>query len=254
MLKLSFFGACDSVTGSCYLLETGVGRVLVDCGMYQGGKKLKAKNEGPFPFSPQDIDYVVLTHAHIDHSGLLPKLVRDGFKGEILATRATVSLCDLMLRDSAHIQESEAEWLGRKGKRAGNEDVAPLYTMEDAERALKHFRGMTYGSFRELLPGVTLRFYDAGHILGSSIAEFSVQQEGVNKKIVFSGDLGERGRPIVADPTLVEQADYVIVESTYGDRLHDATHVRRDNIRDILLQAIAAKEKEIGRASCRERV
>lgn len=245
MLKLTVFGACDSVTGSCYLLQTDAGRVLIDCGMFQGSKEIRARNERPFPFAPQDIDCVVLTHAHIDHSGLIPKLVRDGFKGEIIATRATVSLCDLMLRDSAHIQESEAEWLGRKGKRAGTEIIAPLYTIEDAERALKHFRGMTYGSFRELLPGLSLRFYDAGHILGSAIAEFTVQQNGVNKKIVFSGDLGEQGRPIIADPTLVEAADFVIVESTYGDRLHDETHVRRDKIRDILLQAIATKEKVI---------
>ncbi|KAF0196610.1 MAG: metallo-beta-lactamase family protein [Bacillota bacterium] len=245
MLKLTFFGACDSVTGSCYLLETDTGRVLIDCGMFQGGKELRTRNERPFPFSPQDIDCVVLTHAHIDHSGLIPKLVRDGFKGEIIATRATSSLCDLMLRDSAHIQESEAEWQARKSKRAGSESAAPLYTMEDAERALKQFRGMTYGASRELLPGLSLRFYDAGHILGSAIAEFTVQHNDIDKKIVFSGDLGERGRPIVADPTLVEAADFVIVESTYGDRLHDATHVRRDKIRDILLQAVATKEKVI---------
>lgn len=245
MLKLTVFGACDSVTGSCYLLETNAGRVLIDCGMFQGGKTLKARNERPFPFSPQDIDCVVLTHAHIDHSGLIPKLVRDGFKGEIVATRATASLCDLMLRDSAHIQESEAEWLNRKSKRAGSEEALPLYTKEDAELALKHFRGMTYGSFRELLPGISLRLYDAGHILGSAIAEFTVNQDGVNKKVIFSGDLGERGRPIIADPTLVESADYVIVESTYGDRLHDSTHARRDKIRDILLQAVATKEKVI---------
>ena len=245
MLKLTVFGACDSVTGSCYLLETEASRVLIDCGMFQGGKELKARNERPFPFSPQDIDFVVLTHAHIDHSGLIPKLVRDGFKGEIIATRATASLCDLMLRDSAHIQETEAEWVVRKSKRAGSEPVAPLYTMQDAERALKLFRGMTYGASRELVPGMSLRFYDAGHILGSAITEFTVQQNGSAKKIVFSGDLGERGRPIIADPTLVEEADYVIVESTYGDRLHEATHVRTDKIRDIILQAIATKEKII---------
>jgi len=246
MLKLSFYGACDSVTGSCYLLETHAGRILVDCGMFQGGKELRARNEEDFPFAPQDIDVVILTHAHIDHSGLLPKLVRDGFKGDIVATRATASLCELMLRDSAHIQETEAEWLARKGKRAGSADIVqPLYTMEDAERALKHFRGVSYGTERELLPGVSLKLYDAGHILGSSIAEVTVRKVGETHKVVFSGDLGERGRPIVADPTLVSEADYLVIESTYGNRLHEDTLARRDRIRDILLQAVATQEKVV---------
>lgn len=244
-MRLTFFGACDSVTGSCYLVETEKTRLLIDCGMFQGGKDYRSRNEEPFPFEPQSIDCVLLTHAHIDHSGLLPKLVKEGFKGEIVTTRATLSLAQLMLRDSAHIQETEAEWSNRKSKRAGSSLVEPLYTLDDALRCLTHFRGISYGVYREIAPSITVRFLDAGHILGSSIIEVYVRDSGGEQKIVFSGDLGEAGRPIVADPTIVESADYLIMESTYGNRLHEDTDKRRERIRDVILRAISDGEKVI---------
>jgi metallo-beta-lactamase family protein len=213
--------------------------------MFQGGKDERSRNEEPFPFAPQSLDGVLLTHAHIDHSGLLPKLVKDGFAGQIITTRASVSLAQLMLRDSAHIQESEAEWLNRKGKRAGSVDVEPLYTLEDAERCLERFVGVSYGASREVAPHITARFLDAGHILGSSIIELYVREEGRERKLVFSGDLGEEGRPIVADPTIVESADYLVMEATYGNRLHEETEKRREKIRDIILLAVKDREKVI---------
>lgn len=244
-MRLTFLGACDSVTGSCYLLETESTRLLVDCGMFQGGKEYRARNEEPFPFEPRSIDCVLLTHAHIDHSGLLPKLVKEGFRGEIITTRASMSLAQLMLRDSAHIQETEAEWLNRKGKRSGSDMIEPLYTLNDAEHCLTHFRGVSYGAYHQITTSITVRFLDAGHILGSSIVEIYVRDNGGEQKIVFSGDLGEAGRPIVADPTIVEAADYLVMEATYGNRLHEDTEERRERIRDIILEAVADEEKVI---------
>lgn len=245
MINISFFGACDTVTGSCYLLETKNFKIIVDCGLFQGGKEQALRNEQPFSFLPHTIDAVLLTHAHIDHSGLLPKLVREGFTGEIIATRATVSLCNLMLKDSAHVQLMEAEWQNRKGKRAGSEDVEPLYTLEDVERCLKHFRGVKYGENTEVKDGVVVRFHDAGHILGSAMLEIFIEQDGVAQKIVFSGDLGQKGRPIVADPTYIAEADYVVVESTYGNRLHESPRERREQLKDIILEAIRDNEQVI---------
>ncbi|MBS4054538.1 MAG: MBL fold metallo-hydrolase [Thermaerobacter sp.] len=245
MINITFFGACDTVTGSCYLLETKDAKILVDCGMFQGGKEQAERNTQPFSFMPHTIDAVLLTHAHIDHSGLLPKLVREGFRGEIIATRATVSLCNLMLKDSAHVQLMEAEWQNRKGKRAGTEDIEPLYTLEDVERCLRHFRGVKYGEHTEVKEGVGVRFQDAGHILGSAMLEVFMMQDGKSQKVVFSGDLGQKGRPIVADPTLIAEADYVVVESTYGNRLHESPQQRREQLKDILLEAIRDNEQVI---------
>ncbi|MBT9158056.1 MAG: Ribonuclease [Firmicutes bacterium] len=245
MLSITFFGACDTVTGSCYLIETKQAKILVDCGMFQGGREHKERNEASFNFSPGTIDAVLLTHAHIDHSGLLPKLVREGFSGEIIATRATGSLCNLMLRDSAHVQLMEAEWQNRKAKRAGDDDVLPLYTLDDVEHCLKLFRTVRYEERVPVVPGVTVSFLDAGHILGSAMLEVYLEVLGEERKVVFSGDLGERGRPIVADPSYIAKADYVVIESTYGNRRHDDPTQRRTQLRKILLDAIRENEKVV---------
>lgn len=245
VLSITFFGACDTVTGSCYLIETKQAKILVDCGMFQGGREHKERNEAPFNFSPETIDAVLLTHAHIDHSGLLPKLVREGFSGEIIATRATGSLCNLMLRDSAHVQLMEAEWQNRKAKRAGDDDVLPLYTLNDVEHCLKLFRTVRYEERVPVVPGVTVSFLDAGHILGSAMLEVYLDVLGEERKVVFSGDLGERGRPIVADPSYITKADYVVIESTYGNRRHDDPTQRRAQLGKILLDAIRENEKVV---------
>jgi metallo-beta-lactamase family protein len=238
-VKITFWGAAHTVTGSCYLLETGDAKILIDCGMFQGGKTLTARNERAFPYQVQDIDCVLLTHAHIDHSGLIPKLCNNGFRGSIYATEVTAELCGIMLPDSGHIQEVEAEWKNRKGKRRGKRGtVEPLYTMEDAERSLRFFTAVRYGEEVKLAPHIRACFRDAGHILGSSIIELWVQ-EGTNEtKLVFSGDLGKSRQPIINDPTVIETADYLFVESTYGARKH-STEERVDRLRDIIKETAA---------------
>ena len=217
-MKLKFLGAAREVTGSCFLVEAAGLRFLVDCGMVQGGSAAAARNREPFPFDPAAIDFVLLTHAHIDHSGLLPKLTRAGFKGAIYTTPATVDLLGVMLPDSAHIQESDAK---RSTKRSRGEDaLPPLYTLQDARECLQQVRGIEYD--REFAPrvGVRARFRDAGHILGSAIIEVWVTEYGYPTKLVFSGDLGQPGRPILRDPTPIEDADILVIESTYGNRQH----------------------------------
>ncbi|WP_306581360.1 MBL fold metallo-hydrolase [Dokdonella sp.] len=216
-MRLLFLGAAGEVTGSCFLLEAAGSRLLIDCGMVQGGRAAVARNREPFAFTAADIDCVLLTHAHIDHSGLLPKLVRDGFAGRIHATAATIDLLGVMLPDSAHIQESEA----RRARERGRDDAAvPLYTLADAQRCLTHLQAVAYD--REFAPrrGIRCRFRDAGHILGSAIIELWVEEAGHTTKLVFSGDLGQPGRPILRDPTPIDSADILVLESTYGDRLH----------------------------------
>ncbi len=217
-MKLGFLGAAHEVTGSCFLVEaTGV-RFLVDCGMVQGGREAPVRNRTPFRFDPASIDFVLLTHAHIDHSGLLPKLTRAGFKGAIHATAATVDLLGVMLPDSAHIQESETRRAVRRSR--GKHPIDPLYTLQDARDCLKQANSVAYD--QEFSPHSTVRcrFRDAGHILGSAIIEVWVTEHGRATKLVFSGDLGQPGRPILRDPTLIEEADILVVESTYGDRRH----------------------------------
>ena len=217
-MKLHFLGAAREVTGSCFLVEALNVRFLVDCGMVQGGRTAAARNHEPFPFDPASIDFVLLTHAHIDHSGLLPKLTRAGFKGAIYATPATVDLLGVMLPDSAHIQESDAK---RNAQRLrGKDALPPLYTLQDASDCLQQVRGIEYD--REFAPrvGVRARFRDAGHILGSAIIEVWVTEHGDPTKLVFSGDLGQPGRPILRDPTTIEDADILVIESTYGNRQH----------------------------------
>ena len=217
-MKLTFFGAARSVTGSCYCVECGGKKILIDCGLQQGRDE---RDNRVLDFPPGEIDYVIVTHAHIDHSGRIPLLYKLGYTGDIYCTRLTGQLLSIMLRDSAHIQESDAQWANQKGKRAGKEPVEPLYTVADAEEALKHVIPCEYGDEVVLSQGVKLRFADAGHLLGSACAELWLTEGGETRKIVFSGDLGNRDQPVIRDPQYITEADYVVTESTYGDRLHD---------------------------------
>lgn len=217
-MKLTFLGATHEVTGSCYYLEGGGSKFLVDCGMEQGPNLYENKE---IPVPPSELDFVLLTHAHIDHSGNLPKLYADGFRGAVYATSATVDLCDIMLRDSAHIQMFEAEWRNRKGKRAGKEEHIPAYTMNDAIGLLKQLSACPYNEVVRLSDGVRVRFVDAGHLLGSSSIEIWITEGDQERKLVFSGDIGNLDQPIIKDPTYLSQADYVIMESTYGNRTHE---------------------------------
>ena len=216
-MKLTFFGAAHAVTGSCHCLEVNGKKILIDCGLQQGRDE---HNDNALDFAPNYIDYVLITHAHIDHSGRVPLLVKEGFNGEIFATRLTANLLSIMLRDSAHIQESDAQWANQKGKRAGRPVVEPLYTLADAEAALQMIQTKEYGQIFDLCEGVQVRFTDAGHLLGSAALEIWATEAGVTKKIVFSGDLGNVDQPVIRDPDYIEQADYVVMESTYGDRNH----------------------------------
>ncbi|MDD3626044.1 MAG: MBL fold metallo-hydrolase [bacterium] len=220
-MKLTFFGAVENVTGSCYLIEADNKKILIDCGMFQGGKEHKIKNFEPFDFNPAEIDFLVLTHAHIDHAGLIPKLVKNGFQNRIITTEATTALSSIMLPDSAHIQEAETEWDNKKMRRKGEKPREPLYTMDDALTSLKYFEGFKYETDIELTPNIRIRFLDAGHILGSAITEFYIT-EGLNTiKITFTGDLGNSNIPILRDPTFIQETDYLITESTYGNRFHE---------------------------------
>ncbi len=219
-MRLNFFGATEMVTGSNYLITTENYNVLIDCGMFQGNEEKEKMNYREFPFDPSGIDFLILTHAHIDHSGRIPKLVKDGFKGRIISTRATHDLCGIMLVDSAKIQETDAEWENKKRQRSGQTQVEPLYTTEDAQVSLKFFESYLYDQKIDINEEFTIKFRDAGHILGSSILELWVKEKGITTKIVFSGDLGMPGRPIIKTPDFIDEADYVVMESTYGDSIH----------------------------------
>ncbi|PXW87252.1 metallo-beta-lactamase family protein [Nitrosomonas sp. Nm84] len=220
-MQLTFLGAVGEVTGSSYLIETGSGRFLVDCGMFQGGREADRKNRTAFRFDPKTIDFVLLTHAHIDHSGLLPRLSAWGFRGPVYCTAATADLLQVMLKDSAHIQEKEIEWRNKSRRRShATQELAPLYTLTQAEMLLKQLNRVDYDTNISPHPSIRCCFRDAGHILGSSIIELWVKQHSGHKKFVFSGDLGQPGHPIVRDPTPIQQADILLIESTYGNRLH----------------------------------
>ncbi|HTZ17625.1 MAG TPA: MBL fold metallo-hydrolase, partial [Dissulfurispiraceae bacterium] len=219
-MKIRFLGAARTVTGSCFHLTVNGRQFLVDCGMHQG-KDSYAVNREPFPFNPREIGAMFLTHAHIDHSGLIPRLVEKGFSGSIITTSATADLASVMLMDSAHIQEKDAEWLTKKSFRTGEDIVHdPLYTTEDARAVIGLFDRKSYGKMGQLGKGLRYRFADAGHILGSGSLELWYQDGPSEKKIVFSGDIGKKNNPIINDPQHIESADYVVMESTYGDRLH----------------------------------
>ncbi len=216
-MKLTFIGADHEVTGSCHYMEIGEKRLLVDYGMEQG---IDIFENQEVPVSPSLIDFVLLTHAHIDHSGMLPLLYKQGFRGQVYATQATCDLCRIMLKDSAHIQEFEAEWKNRKARRSGQEQVEPVYNMDDACGLLDHLTACEYDQILELAEGVRVRFTDVGHLLGSASIEVWATEKNITKKIVFSGDIGNLNQPLIKDPKYVKEADYVVMESTYGDRSH----------------------------------
>ena len=219
-MNITFYGAARSVTGSCHLVDACGKKFLIDCGMFQGKLTDQILNYEDFPFDINSIDFVVLTHAHIDHSGGIPKLYKQGYTGTIYATSATLDLCSIMLADSGHIQEKEIEWVNRKRKRAGKKENEAMYTAQDGIDSLKLFKGVEYNEEVIIDDNISFKFVDAGHMLGSAIVELYVNEDGKKQKIVFSGDLGNLNMPIINDPTYIDGADYLVMESTYGDRLH----------------------------------
>ncbi|MGI6204067.1 MAG: MBL fold metallo-hydrolase RNA specificity domain-containing protein [Anaerovoracaceae bacterium] len=235
-MKIKFCGAAVSVTGSCHLITSGSHQILLDCGQFQGGKAQEALNYEEFPFDPAEIECVVLSHAHIDHCGRLPLLIKKGFKGKIYCTEATADLLEVMLKDSGYIHEKEAEWQNRKNTRAGRPLVEPLYTFEDAVDTLNYVSPVLYDQLVDLNDDMKIVFNDAGHILGSAIIELWVEEDGKVTKTVFSGDLGASGRPILRDPTIIKKADYVIMETTYGDRLHPESKGDIEKLIDIIIR------------------
>ena len=232
-MKIEFWGATREVTGSCFLIEVGGKRLLVECGLVQGAPADEERNRAPFPFDPRQIDAVILTHAHLDHAGRLPLLVNAGYQGPIYTHSASRDLSRIMLKDAGFLNEKEAEWENRKRQRKHLALLEPLYTVQDAQAAMRRFKAVEYGETVEVMKGVTLRLSDAGHILGSAIVELWLEEGGVRRKIVFSGDLGHKGAPILRDPATVTEADLVVMESTYGDRAHrswEATWAELDEV------------------------
>ena len=234
-MKVTFLGATKTVTGSNFLVEGAGKKFLVDCGMYQGQATDELQNEAPFLFDVNEIDFMLLTHAHIDHSGRIPKLYNEGYRNPIFATKATCDLCYIMLPDSGHIQEMEAEWKNKKRKRKGEKEIPPMYTAEDAARSLEVFRPVKYDELIEIDPNIHVRFNDAGHMLGSSIIEIWVREKDKETKIVFTGDLGNNDIPLLSEPTMIESADYLVMESTYGNRLH----IRNDEKAEEFLKIVS---------------
>ncbi len=247
-MKLTFHGASRQVTGSCFLVESDKLKFIVDCGMFQGGRAADELNRRFPRFDPEDIDFVLLTHAHIDHSGLLPRLCALGYKGPIHCTRATADLLGVLLPDSAFIQEKEAEWANydkRKTRKRHQNELAPLYTVTQAREAVKRVKGVGYDKEIQPHPRVRVKFRDAGHILGSAILEVWVEEGGRTKKLVFSGDLGMPGRPILNDPTPIESADVLLVESTYGNRLHKSLAETVDELAEAVNDTLTRKKGNV---------
>jgi metallo-beta-lactamase family protein len=240
-MKLTFLGAAGEVTGSSFLVETEEVRFLVDCGLFQGGRDADRKNRARFAFDPRALDFVLLTHAHIDHSGLLPRLAAHGFRGPVYTTSATRDLLAVMLPDSAHIQEKEAEWAQESRLKRRTEAAVPLYTVKEAEQALRRIKAVEYGTEVVPHPAVRCRFLDAGHILGSAIIEVAVTARGSMRRLVFSGDLGQPVRPLLRDPTPVKEADVLLVESTYGNRRHRSLEDTLAEIEFAITDTISAR-------------
>ena len=234
-MKITFLGATKEVTGSNFLVEGAGKKFLVDCGLFQGNAQTELENEEEFMYDVHDIDFMLLTHAHIDHSGRIPKLYKEGYRNPIIATKATCDLCSIMLPDSGHIQEIEIEWKNRKRKREGRESLPPLYTAEEAIESLELFKPVMYDEIVDLDENIKARFNDAGHMLGSSMIEIWITENGETKKIVFSGDIGNNDIPLLSSPTMIESADYLIMESTYGNRLH----MQNNNKAEILLNIVS---------------
>lgn len=233
-MDIQFYGAVKMVTGSNYLIRTDKYKILIDCGMFQGNKSMEQLNYNQFPYDPKEIDFLLLTHAHIDHSGRIPKLVKEGFRGRIISTNPTYELSKIMLKDSAKIQESDVEWENRKRERSGQKPIKPLYTMEDADNSLKYFEPYFLDQRISINKDIQVRFRDAGHILGSAIIEIWIKEDNENIKIVFSGDLGMPGRPIISNPEYIQEADYLIIESTYGDTIHESYEGSGNKLIDII--------------------
>ena len=234
-MKITFLGATKTVTGSNYLVEAAGKKFLVDCGMWQGNKEIEEKNYEEFDFDPKQIDFMLLTHAHIDHSGRIPKLYNEGFRNKVYAHKATCDLCALMLPDSGHIQEMETGWKNRKRLRKGEEELKPMYTAEDAARCLEIFEPVQYDEIIEITPEIHVRFNDAGHMLGSSIIEVWVKEGDKETKTVFTGDIGNNDIPLLSPPTMIEDTDFLVMESTYGSRLH----MRNDEKAQIFLDVVS---------------
>lgn len=234
-MKITFLGATKIVTGSNFLVEAAGKKFLVDCGLYQGKAELEEQNYREFDYNPAEIDFMLLTHAHIDHSGRIPKLYNDGFKGPIYAHKATCDLCQIMLPDSGHIQEMEAEWKNKKRIRKGQPTRVPLYTAEDALKCMEIFVPVKYDEIIQVSENIYVRFNDAGHMLGSSTIEIWAKEDGKETKAVFSGDLGNNDIPLLSEPTMIDNCDYLVMESTYGSRLH----IRNDQKAELFLKIVS---------------
>ena len=235
-MNIRFLGAVEGVTGSCHLIEFRDKLIMLDCGMYQG--KDKDFNYKGHEVSPENIDYLLLSHSHIDHSGRIPLLVKNGFKGTIYCSKPTYDLCEIMLLDSAHIQEAEAEWRNRKARRSGKPTVPPLYTQTNVYDSFKYFKPVLYEQIVKIDEFLTVRFNDAGHVLGSSIIEMWFEEDDGITKVVYSGDLGMRDKPLLKDPVIIGSADYVILESTYGNRIHANTEQPEEQLLNIILKTV----------------
>ncbi|WP_455204701.1 MBL fold metallo-hydrolase RNA specificity domain-containing protein [Kaarinaea lacus] len=240
-MKLTFYGAAEEVTGSCHLLTVAGRSILIDCGLIQGSPKDEARNRHRFPFTPQNIDAVILSHSHIDHSGRIPLLVKWGFKGPIYTQHASRDLCRIMLKDSGYLNEKNTEWENKKRRRKGLAEVEALYTMQDAQVAMQQIKGCPYNEWKTIFPGIQVCFHDAGHILGSAIVELKLKQDEQLRSIVFSGDLGKYGAPILRDPVQLKHADFVVMESTYGDRNHRAFNATLTELKQVIAEAYESR-------------
>ena len=238
-MKVTFLGATGTVTGSNFLVEGAGKRFIVDCGLYQGSTKEELLNAKPFAYDPASLDFMLVTHAHIDHTGRIPKLYKDGFKGPAYATKATVDLCSIMLPDSGHIQETEVAYTNKKRMRSGNvEMMEPIYTEEDAVKCIDIFEPVKYDEIIDITPEIQVRFNDAGHMLGSAMIEVWITEDGKQQKIVFSGDIGNKDLPLLSYPTMIESTDYLVMESTYGDRNHIETQDKAERFLDIVAETV----------------
>ena len=243
-LRLHLRGAVRNVTGSCYILETPVGNLMIDCGLYQGNRKMETLNRRPFAFEPSDIRWVILTHAHIDHTGLVPRLVKEGYEGEIITHAATCDLADIMLRDSGYIQEEDAEYAQKRWRRGGKKTPPPppaIYTIEDAEAAVRRLRPVPYSEVVDLCPEIRVRFIDAGHILGAAHVEVWLKDGDERTRITFSGDIGSGDSRIIREPQSPSACDYLVMESTYGNRYHSAKATRDERLRDAVRKTLDAQ-------------
>ena len=237
-MKITFLGATKIVTGSNFLVEAAGKRFLVDCGLYQGKEELEELNYREFDYNPAEIDFMLLTHAHIDHSGRIPKLYNDGFKGPIYAHKATCDLCSIMLPDSGHIQEMESQWKNKKRIRKGQKEKPPLYTADDAIKCMEIFKPVKYDEIIQVDKNIFVRFNDAGHMLGSSTIEIWAIEDGKETKTVFSGDLGNNDIPLLSEPTMIDNCDYLVMESTYGSRLHNRNDQKAEMFLNIVSETI----------------